>query len=334
VLCSCGKKEKLYTSYSFDYFDTVTEVSGYCSSQEQFDEIYSYVEKMLGEYHRLFTIYHRYAQKENLCTVNELVDGQHRTVTVDERIIDMLLFAKDAYTRTNGKLNVAMGSVLKLWHNARQFGAENPAQAKLPSASALQEASLHTDIECLIIDRDANTVFLSDPALTLDVGAVAKGYAVEMIARELEGRGISGFVLNVGGNVRTIGKKPSGECWRVGVENPDKDAQDAYIARLFLCGEALVTSGTYQRYYIVDGVRYHHIIDPSTLFPSEWYSSVSVVCESSADADVLSTALFCMPLEEGMALIENTDGAEACWVLTDGTLVRSSGFAYYEKERP
>jgi thiamine biosynthesis lipoprotein len=198
----------------------------------------------------------------------------------------------------------------------------------------LREAAEHVDIDKLVIDEENSTVYISDPKMTLDVGAVAKGFAVEMAAQSLEAKGISGYVINVGGNVRTIGKKPSGECWRVGVENPDKDAQDAYIARLFLCGEALVTSGTYQRYYIVDGVRYHHIIDPSTLFPSEWYSSVSVVCESSADADVLSTALFCMPLEEGMALIENTDGAEACWVLTDGTLVRSSGFAYYEKERP
>ena len=332
-LCSCEKQKEHYSKYSFDYFDTVTSISGYASSQEEFDEVYTLALEMLSDYHRLFTIYHRFANFENLCTINERVDGKHRVVTVDARVIEMLTYAKNAYEMTDGTLNIAMGSVLKLWHDERELGADDPVNAALPSMTALKEAALHTNINDVIIDEEAGTVFISDPALTLDVGAVAKGYAVEMIARTLEEMGVDGYVLNVGGNVRTIGKKANGDAWTVGIENPNKESDVSYLAYLSLSGEALVTSGSYQRYYIVDGEKYHHIIDPDTLFPSDKYTSVSVVCKSSADADVLSTALFCMDIDEGMALIEKTEGAESMWLLTDGKIVKSSGFSQYEIER-
>ena len=324
-LSACGKQQS-YTAYSFDYFDTVTTIVGYASDREEFDRVSAEILAELGEYHRLFTTYHRYEGLENLCTVNELVDGVHRTVTVDRRIIDMLLYARQMYERTDGAVNVAMGSVLSIWHEQRKAGISDPATAKLPSMEHLQEAARHTDISCLIIDEERCTVTLSDPAMRLDVGAIAKGYAVEMVARSLEARGISGYVINVGGNVRTLGTKPDGEPWLVGIENPEEGAQDPYLVYLNLADHSLVTSGSYQRYYIVDGTRYHHIIDPDTLMPAQGYVSVSVVCQSSADGDALSTALFCMSPEEGLALIEAMPGIEAMWVMTDGSRQYSSGF--------
>ncbi|MBQ4111628.1 MAG: FAD:protein FMN transferase, partial [Clostridia bacterium] len=112
----------------------------------------------------------------------------------------------------------------------------------------------------------------------------------------------------------------------VGIENPDESASDPYFAYLYLSGCSLVTSGSYQRYYLVDGKRYHHIIDPDTLMPRDIYLSVSVVCQSSADGDALSTALFCMTPEEGLALVESLPGIEAHWVLNDGEKQTSSGF--------
>ena len=107
---SCEKKPDKYTTYSFAYFDTVTTIVGYADSQAEFDRIATDVLAELGEYHKLFTIYHRYEEMENLCTVNEWVDGAHRTVTVDRRIINMLLYAKEMYKKTDGRVNVAMGS--------------------------------------------------------------------------------------------------------------------------------------------------------------------------------------------------------------------------------
>ena len=329
-LSACGTKLQKYNAYSFDYFDTVTTVTGFAESQEEFDRISAEILSELGEYHRLFTIYHRFEGMENLCTVNELTDGAHRTVKVDRRIIDLLLYAKEMYVKTNGKVNIAMGSVLSIWHDCRELGMDEPWNAKLPSMDKLTEAAEHTDINCLVIDEAAATVTITDPQMKLDVGAVAKGYAVEMVAKSLEEKGITGYVLNVGGNVRTVGAKGDGTPWTVGIENPEDDEASPYVAYLALSGQSLVTSGSYQRYYTVDGKRYHHIIDPETLMPSEGFLSVSVVCPSSADGDALSTALFCMTYADGLALIESMPDAEAMWVLNDGTKQYSSGFLDYK----
>ena len=335
VLTSCAslspdiQAPDKFSAYSFDYFDTVTTVSGYAESKEAFDRIANGVLEELGEYHRLFTIYHRFEGMENLCTVNELVDGAHRTVTVDRRIIDMLLYAKDMFAKTNGRVNIAMGSVLSIWHDYRKIGEKDPASAELPPMDKLTAAAQHTDIRCLVIDEENSTVTLTDPAMKLDVGAIAKGYAVEMVARRLEEQGVTGFVLNVGGNVRTIGSKGKGDKWVVGIENPTDDEEKPYLAYLGLAGEALVTSGSYQRYYLVDGKRYHHIIDPDTLMPSEGFTSVSILTGSSADGDALSTALFCMSFEDGLALIESLPNTEAMWVFHDGQEKTSSGFDSY-----
>ncbi len=331
-LAGCQTKNEKYTTYSFDYFDTVTTITGYAKSQEEFDGVANGVLDELAEYHKLFTIYHRYDGMENLCTINEIVDGVHPTVTVERRIIDMLLYAKEMYEKTDGTVNIAMGSVLSIWHDYRTEGIDEPWAAKLPPVEKLEAAAEHTDINHLVIDEETCTVTLTDPAMKLDVGAIAKGYAVEMVGRSLEEQGVSGYVINVGGNVRTVGTKGDGSKWTVGIENPEENSEEAYLAYLELSGESLVTSGSYQRYYVVDGKRYHHIIDPVTLMPSEGYVSVSVVCKSSADGDALSTALFCMDLETGKALIEALPDTEAMWVLSDGTKEESSGFAKYKKE--
>ena len=139
-------------------------------------------------------------------------------------------------------------------------------------------------------------------------------------------------MLNVGGNVRTIGTKPDGEKWLAGIENPGLDIDESYIAYVGLSGQAIVTSGSYQRYYLVNGKPYHHIINPETLMPAEYFVAVSIICEHSGDGDGLSTAVFCMPLEEAMALIESLEGVEAMWTLHDGTIIKSSGFERFEVE--
>ncbi|MBE6589526.1 MAG: FAD:protein FMN transferase [Ruminococcaceae bacterium] len=329
-LPSCGIPKEKYSTYSFDYFDTVTSIIGYEETREKFDKVSEQLLSSLGEYHRLYTIYHRYDGLENLCTVNELSNGSHRTVTVDRRIIDLLLYAKEMYTLTGGRVNIAMGSVLSVWHDYREIGMNDPSRAQLPPMEKLIEASEHTDIEKMVIDEEACTVTLTDPDMKLDVGAIAKGYAVEMVARELEAQGIDGYVLNVGGNVRTVGARADGEKWTVGIDNPDGEGENAYFAEAALAGEALVTSGSYQRYYVVDGERYHHIIDRDTLMPARGYLSVSVICRNSGAGDALSTALFCMSLSEGMALVDSLSDTEALWVMEDGTKHTSAGFEKYE----
>lgn len=334
VLPSCGKTENQlnkYSAYSFEYFDTATTIVGYAESQEAFDALANQAIAQLGEYHQLYNIYLRYEGMENLCTVNELVDGVHRTVTVDRRIIDLLLYAREMHDKTDGMVNVAMGSVLKLWHDYRTRGMDDPVEAALPPMNKLEEAAQHTDITKMVIDEEKNTVTLTDPAMRLDVGAIAKGYATEQVAKWLEEQGVSGWLLNVGGNVRSVGNKPDGTPWTVGLEHPDSEATD-YLAYLQLTGEALVTSGSYQRYYIVNGKSYHHIIHPDTLMPADRFLQVSVVCPDSGMGDALSTALFCMSLEEGKTLVNSLDNVAASWMTADGVQTVSESWNRYVKQ--
>ncbi len=332
VSCDTEPHKTKFNSHYFDYFDTATTITGYEETQEDFDEVCKEITTLLREYHRLYTIYNRYEGLNNLVTINDIVDGKHTAVTVDKKIIDMLIFAKEMYQKTDGNVNIAMGSVLKIWHIYRNEGLDNPAKAELPPMDELKEASKHTNIDDLIIDTDKNTVFLADPLMTLDVGAIAKGFAVEEIAKHLEGKGITGYILNVGGNVRTIGMADK-EKWKVGIENPDiNNEEKPYIEYLKLSGESVVTSGSYQRFYIVNGENYHHIIDPETLMPGTKYRSVSVITNDSGLGDAMSTALFIMDYEKGKKIVESTENLEAMWVLADGTQLYSSGFESYTFE--
>ena len=328
--CAFGANEKTkYTDYSFDFFDTTTTIIGYEVDDVTFAKNCVTIKEALKEYHRLYNIYSPYQGVNNLYTINQILGGEHKEVEVDQKIIDLLLYAKEMYTLTDGRVNVAMGSVLSIWHRYRKAGEKNPGAAQLPPMSELEAAAEHTNIEDVIIDTEKNTVYLRDPKMSLDVGAIAKGYAVEMVAQMMEEAGMTGYILNVGGNVRTIGRRPDGTQWSVGLENPGVDGAGDYISYLKISDLSFVTSGSYQRYYVVDGVRYHHIIDPDTLMPGNRYLSVSILAPHSGMADGLSTALFNMPYETGLALIEGLEHIEAMWVTHDGTIYTSSGFSQY-----
>lgn len=328
-MTSCAKEKQKFSAHYFDWFDTVTSITGYEYTQADFDKVCDELETLLTEYHRLYDIYTLYDGVNNLAYVNR---AKGETVAVDGKIIDLVELSRELNNQTQGKVNVAMGSVLKLWHDARTWGISTPEDAFLPDYDKLLEANEHTDFSLVVTDREAGTITLNDPQLSLDVGAIAKGYATEMAAEYLESLGRTGYVLNVGGNVRTVGTKPDGSKWLVGIENPDTDSDEPYIAYLELAGESLVTSGSYQRFYYVDGKSYHHIIDPDTLYPGERYLSVSVVCDDSGLADGYSTALFNMDLEEALKLVNSTEGLEAMWVKPNGERVFSDGFEGYIKK--
>ena len=309
---------KRYEASFLTLFDTVTTIVGYAESEEEFRAAAQEFHDQLLEYHQLFDIYHDYDGVVNLKAVNDHAGGE--PVEVDGRIIDLLLFCQELEQLTGGRVDVSMGSVLSLWHEARQAGVNDPEHAALPDREALAQAAQHTGFHLLDIDPDASTVRLTDPLARLDVGAVAKGYAVERVCRETP----AGLLVSVGGNVRATGPKPTGEPWVVGVQSPDKSRED-YLHTLYISDLSVVSSGDYQRYYTVDGVRYHHIIDPDTLSPAQQWRAVTVVCADSGLADGLSTALFLLPYEEGMQLAQRC-GAQAMWVACDGTQLYTDGF--------
>lgn len=319
VLSGCGTGMQRYEATYWDVFDTVTTVTGYAAGQAEFDAAAREIHDTLLEYHRLYNIYESYDGLRNLKTVND--QAGIGPVPVDTRILSLLQFAQTAWTETGGRVNAAMGSVLALWHDAREQALEDPDRAALPDRSALEEAALHTDLSALELDLEAGTAFLTDPDMALDVGALAKGYAVEQVAAAAPDH----FLISVGGNVCATGPKPDGTPWTVAVENPD---EGDFLKLLYAEDRSVVTSGDYQRYFELDGVRYHHIIDPDTLEPAAYWRSVTVVAESSAAADCLSTALFTLPQAEGQRLLDQW-GAEALWIGMDGAQVMSPGFSAY-----
>ncbi len=309
---------KQYTATFLSLFDTVTSVVGRAESEEAFQAAAQDVHDRLEEYHQLFDIYNDYEGINNLKTIND--QAGVAPVQVDSKIMDLLADCKEYYERTDGKVNVAMGSVLSLWHEARNDGIDNPLAAALPDPEALEYAGEHMDFDAVQLDETALTVYISDPDVQLDVGAIAKGWSVQRVAEESP----SGLLISVGGNVCATGPKlEDGTPWVVGIQ--DYDGSSDYLHTIYVSGGCVVTSGDYQRTYVVDGEEYHHIIDPDTLYPSRYWHAVTVVCEDSGAADMLSTALFLLPQEEGQKLLDQFD-AEAMWVDLDGTIHYSPDF--------
>lgn len=313
LLTGCTAKHRFSNTY-LDAFDTVTTVTGLCTTEREFQEQAQKIHEALLAYHRAFDVYHSYEGLNNLKTVND--NAGIAPVTVDDAILELLQFCREFYDLTDGKVNAAMGSVLNLWHEAREYGLEHPESACLPDPQLLAEAAEYTDFDRVELDLQAKTVYL--PAgMRLDVGAMAKGWTAQRLAENLP----EGWLLNLGGNTCATG----GKTWIIGIQNPDGD--DLLQTVAITCG-SVVTSGDYQRYYTVAGKSYHHIIDPATQMPAELWRAVTVICPDSGAADGLSTALFLLPQTDGQALLEHF-GAEALWVCLDGTLYQSPGFAAY-----
>ena len=320
LLCGCtgaGEEQKQYSATFLTVFDTVTTILGRDVSEAAFTEKAQAVHDELLRYHQLFDIYNEYEGLNNLKTVN---DHPGEAVSVDKAIVDMLLDCKAYYELTGGRVNAAMGSVLRLWHEAREDGLNDFANAYLPDGEALAQAAEHADWDDVLIDEEKLTVTIADPGLRLDVGAIAKGWSVQRAAETAP----EGLLISVGGNVCATGPKDStGTPWVVGVQDPE--VGDNYLHTLYLTRGSMVTSGDYQRAYMVDGELYHHIIDPDTLYPGSLWRAVTVVCPDSGLADALSTALFLLPIEEGQKLLDACEST-AMWVDAEGNMYYSTGF--------
>ncbi|MBQ3273546.1 MAG: FAD:protein FMN transferase [Solobacterium sp.] len=305
-------------------FDTVVTMQEWVSSEEEFTRHFSLVQEKLRHYNDLFDIYNNYEGLNNLRTINE--NAGIAPVETSPEVIEMLLQAREFHELSDGRFDVTMGALLQVWHNYRDRGIElnlGGTKAPVPDISELQAAAAHSGWDSVIIDEENSTVFITDPEMSLDVGGIAKGFAVERAAQMLAELQPASAVINAGGNNRTLASKPDGSPWVVRIQNPDGGERMLLVE---LPGAfSFVTSGDYERYYIgEDGKRYHHIIDPETLYPADRYRSVTVITEDSGAADCLSTALFVMSLPDGRQLLERYCQAhpgtfcEAVWIMDAG----------------
>ena len=310
-------------------FDTAYTFVAYMPDKVSFDRIDAALYEQLLRYHQLFDIYNTYDGLTNLCTLN---GSGGAPVTLDPDVIELLQFGLSVYDQTHGAVDITCGALSTLWNTYREVvnAPENCVMA-LPSATEIGQALAKVDITALSLSGD--TAQLTRPGMTLDVGAIAKGYAARRALTFLRENGVTSAMLNLGGTVCTIGvKADSGEPWSVGVTDPTQP--DTFGLVLQLHDKSVATSGDYERYFEINGVRYCHILDTATGSPARTVRAVTVIADDAALADALSTALFVLPVSEGKTLVEETPNVEALWVTPDGETQYSSGCKAYIRSEP
>ena len=248
---------------------------------------------------------------------SELYRLNHREITqVSDPLAEVIALGLDCARRTGGAFDITAGSVTSLW----DFSAETP---QVPDPAAVAAGLAHVGWEKVTLT--GNTVAFSDPDTILDLGGIAKGYIADRMADYLRQEGVTSAILDLGGNLYCLGAKPGGQPFQVGIQYPYEERQTV-IGSLPAENLSVVTSGVYERCFTAGGVLYHHILDTATGYPVEnGLLSVTIVSARSVDGDALSTACFALGLEEGMALIEGTEGAEAIFITDDFAIHLSSG---------
>ncbi|NWF56932.1 MAG: FAD:protein FMN transferase [Syntrophaceae bacterium] len=213
---------------------------------------------------------------------------------------------------SEGAFDITIGPVFRLW---------NFREGKVPGEPVLKENLARVDYRKIKIDRASSAVGLEDPRMELDLGAIAKGYAVDRACEVLKGRGIGNFLVNAGGDLKVGGEKGKGFPWTIGIQHPRLPSQ--FISKLRPKDSAVATSGDYEKFFLKDGERYHHILVPSTGMPSRESQSVTILAPSAMDADALATAVFVLGPKKGFALIEKMTGVHAIIVDRRGSVLLS-----------
>lgn len=320
--CAAKKTEK-YQYQFFDTFDTLIRLVGYAQTEEEFNLRAEQAHERFAELNDLFDRFDSHGRQDGIAAVNAMAGVA--PVKVDPVVMELVEFSLQWMEETDGAVDITMGPVISLWQNYISRYSGGNEDAKIPSEKELEEARALCGRQFLRVDREAGTLYLTQKGAMLDLGAVAKGYATELVARELQQDGWQSFSISSGGNVRTVGQPQNGsESWSVGIQSPQSGAvlgsQSELLDVVYANDMSVVTSGDYQRFYMAEGRRMHHIIDPATAMPACGFRSVTVVTPHSGTADLLSTALFIMDRAEGEALAQKL-GAGVLWVLEDGTVV-------------
>ena len=313
ILTSACTNKKMYKE-TFMYMDTYIEVKVYGISKKKSEEVLSTAKKMYKEYHELTDRYNSYEDIINVHYINNELEV-NKEVEIDSRLADLIEFGIKAYEDTDGYINIAMGNVIDVWKTYREEGKKVPKTYELMNQK--------TNIKNISLDGNK---FVKKGDVKLDLGAFAKGYVTEEVGKYLESKGVTKYLINAGGNVK-VGESYKRGKYNVGLETPF-DTSNVYKT-LSVENVSIVTSGSYQRYYEVDNKIYNHIINPKTLYPENFMKSVTVVTKNSAYADILSTYLFLLPIEDGLKLVDSLDGVEAIW--NNDAIYYSRDFNIYEQ---
>ncbi len=308
--CSAGGifAPKQYKDTQF-LMDTVIEITAYGSDSE------ASVKAAFAEFKRVNELTNRFDETSQVSKINQAA-GKEK-VQVDPDVITMLKLARSRSEQLNGAFDVTIGALTELWgvgHKGEFVPSDAEIKAQLPLV----------DFRLLEIDDKANIVFLPKPGMRIDLGAVGKGYANRKAIDALKAHGVKSALVNAGGDVRVIGKRPDGQPWRIGVQDP-RNTEDIAAKLALSDWDVLETSGDYQRFFIKDGVRYSHIIDPRTGYQPREIASITIVAKSENNVDILSTAMFVLGVEKGQELLKQYPGTEAIFITNDGKKIITPG---------
>lgn len=299
-------------AYSGERFimDTLIQITVYSENEAKGQKA---LKEAFGAFERIHDTTNRFQKNGQTATAsNDVVkineNAGTKPVAVSADTINMIERSHYFAGSSGGAFDVSVGPVMDLWG----FGK---SEQQVPSDEEINRALSLVDYNKVQVDPSNMTVFLTKPGMSLDLGGVAKGYATDEAVKALKEAGIQHAIINAGGNVYALGDKPDGSPWRVGVQDPR--GEKSIIGILYVKDRAVVTSGDYQRYFEQEGVRYHHIIDPTTGKQARDVMQTTVVTDSATDADILSTSLFVLGAQKGMCFVKELPGTGAIFIGAD-----------------
>ena len=294
--------------------DTVVDLTVAATSAEQAEQAMAAAYAEIGRIEALFS---RYRSDGPVVAINRAAGKE--AVRVEIEVRDLLARAQQAAAITGGAFDITIGPMIDAWG----IGTDHqnvPAESVLRALRPAVNAALLT----LTDDRAA----LQQAGMSIDLGGIAKGYAIDRAILTLQQHGIQQALVNAGGDIRCLGARPDGNPWRVGIQHP---RQEGLLGVLEVETRAVATSGDYERYFMQDGIRYHHIFDPRTGQPVRDCQSVTILAPTAEIADVFATAVFVMGAERGKAFLETQPDVSGLIVRADGSIVTSAGFVLQAK---
>lgn len=294
-LYSCsGPKEKIYKK-ALILMDTLVTINVVSDSEKTAEKA---MDKAFAEIDKLDKLLNFFNEKSELSHINK--NSGMFPVTVSLDTLDIIEKALQASEKTGGAFDATIGPVIALWDFPN-----NPV--KPPPAAAIKEKLRLVNYKWVVIDKVKSTVYLKEKGMLLDLGGIAKGYAADRAVEALKVQGIKSGLVSVAGDIKAFGLKPGGDEWVIGIKHPrQKNKEDEIIATVKLRDTAISTSGDYERYFIADGKRYHHILDPKTGYPAEGCQSISIITKDGFNTDAFSTGIFVLGPERGMQLLKET----------------------------
>lgn len=307
TMSGCGKKEQVKISETRFAMDTFVKIDAFSDDQNQGRQI---VDDALQVFVQTAKVNDRFNNGGDGSLYNANLHAATTPVKLAPQLADILTFLQ---TKTDNEIDVSIAPLVDVWQLARD-------KKTLPAQSELDVALTHVGKNKYIFAADTQTLRYNTQGVKLDLGAVAKGYAVDAAAAVLKkNKAISGALINAGGNIKAIGNKPDNTPWRIAIQHPR--ANGNFLGTLLLSdGQAAATSGDYQRYYEFNGVRYHHILNPKDGQPMRLHQSVTVISTSALEADYYSTLFFLLPTSEIKARLQNEPALATVVVEANGDI--------------